>query len=225
MEASSYRLLDAANSNTIDGFLQHGRRPSKKLARSWRVSGGLSALPHEQAQTTEAGKPKQKANLKQERPMQTKQSVINSNNHQPSTACREKRAAMRYGWAFLPLAAAILTLQFSTASSSCAGSATWKQSPASGEWFTVANWQPRTIPNGPGDTATFASSNQTSIDIVFDTEVNGIVFKPGASAFTIATNPQVTPELTISGLGVTNNSGIVQNFVVNPGGAQILFLN
>jgi len=127
--------------------------------------------------------------------------------------------------AFLPSAAAILTLLLSTASSSLAGSATWKQSPTSGEWFTAANWTPRTVPNGPADTATFASSNQTSIDIVFDTEVNGIVFKPGASAFTIATNPQVSPTVTISGLGITNNSGILQNFVINPGGAQILFLN
>src|SRR5438034_958433 len=127
--------------------------------------------------------------------------------------------------AFLPSAAAILTLLLSTASSSFAGSATWKQSPASDDWFTATNWKQRTIPNGPGDTATFASSNQTSIDIVFDTEVSGIVFKPGASAFTIATNPQVTPELTISGVGVTNNSGIVQNFVVNQGAAQILFAN
>src|SRR4030095_11761944 len=37
----------------------------------------------------------QKANLKQEKPMQTKQSVINSNKHQPSTACKEKHAAMK----------------------------------------------------------------------------------------------------------------------------------
>src|SRR6478672_3523346 len=29
------------------------------------------------------------------KPMQTKQSVTNSNNHQPSTACREKHAAMK----------------------------------------------------------------------------------------------------------------------------------
>src|SRR5438128_2555370 len=126
---------------------------------------------------------------------------------------------------FLSLAAAILTLLFSTASSSFAGSATWKQGAASDDWFTATNWKQRTIPNGPGDTATFASSNQTSIDIVFDTEVSGIVFKPGASAFTIATNPQVTPELTISGVGITNDSGIVQNFVVNQGGAQIAFAN
>jgi hypothetical protein len=42
-------------------------------------------------------KPKQKPNLKQEKEktMKTKQSVTNSNNHQPSTACREKHAAMK----------------------------------------------------------------------------------------------------------------------------------
>src|SRR5437773_10599295 len=42
-----------------------------------------------------AGKPKQKANIKKEKPMQIKQSVTNSNNHQPSTACRAKHAAMK----------------------------------------------------------------------------------------------------------------------------------
>src|SRR6266567_1096546 len=127
--------------------------------------------------------------------------------------------------AFLPSAAAILTLLFSTASSSFTGSATWKASPANGEWFTVNNWVQGTIPNGPGDTATFASSNRTSIDIAFNVEVNGIVFNPGASAFTIASNPAAVPEIIISGVGITNNSGILQHFVVNPGAAQISFLN
>jgi hypothetical protein len=89
------QLFDAANSNTIEGFLQHTPEAIKKTAQSWRVSGGLSALTHEPAETTKAGKPKQKANLKQEKHMQTKQSVINSNNHQPSTACGEKHAAMK----------------------------------------------------------------------------------------------------------------------------------
>src|SRR5438876_7068733 len=46
-------------------------------------------------QQTRRKKPKQKANHKQEKPMQTKQSVTNSNNHQPSTACREKHAAIK----------------------------------------------------------------------------------------------------------------------------------
>ena len=127
--------------------------------------------------------------------------------------------------AFLPSTAAILTLLLSTASSSFAGSATWKASAANDEWFNVNNWVQRTIPNSPGDTATFASSNRTSIDIAFNVEVNGIVFNPGASAFTIATNPTVVPTITISGVGITNNSGIVQNFLLNRGAAQMEFLN
>src|SRR5262245_36375842 len=128
--------------------------------------------------------------------------------------------------AFLPSAAAILTLLLSTASSSFAGSATWKANDANGEWFNVNNWVQGTIPNAPGDTATFASSNRTSIDIVaFDMELNGIVFNPGASAFTIATNPQVAPQLTISGVGITNNSGVVQNFVLTNPATQMFFLN
>jgi hypothetical protein len=55
MGASSYRLLDAANFTTVDGFLQ----PDgffKYLAQSWWVLDGLSALPHEPAQTAKAGK-------------------------------------------------------------------------------------------------------------------------------------------------------------------------
>jgi hypothetical protein len=127
--------------------------------------------------------------------------------------------------AFLPSTAAILTLLLSTASSSFAGSATWKASAANDEWFDMNNWVQRTIPNSPSDTATFASSNRTSIDIAFNVEVNGIVFNPGASAFTIATNPTAVPTITISGVGITNNSGIVQNFLLNRGAAQMEFLN
>jgi autotransporter-associated beta strand protein len=117
----------------------------------------------------------------------------------------------------------LLTLLLGTASSSFAGSATWKKSPATNDWQTAANWTPRTVPNGPLDTATFASSNQTGVDLAQfgDIEVNGIVFKPGASGFTISTE---LPNLIISGVGITNNSGIVQNFAPS-GPAQITFLN
>jgi len=123
---------------------------------------------------------------------------------------------------FLPSAAAILTLVLLTASSTFAGSATWKASPATDDWNTAANWTPPTVPNGPLDTATFARSIQTGVFITLDTEVNSIVFNPRASAFTIASEPTGQPTLTISGPGVTNNSGILQNFVVNPR-AQITF--
>jgi hypothetical protein len=44
--------LAAANCITIEGFLQHNRRQSKKTAQSWRLSAGLPAYAHEPAQTT-----------------------------------------------------------------------------------------------------------------------------------------------------------------------------
>jgi len=120
---------------------------------------------------------------------------------------------------------AILAFVLATTASSFAGSATWKANAANGEWFSANNWVQGTIPNAPVDTATFGSSNRRSIDIPFNVDVNGIVFNPGASAFTIASNPTVAPVITISGVGITNNSGIVQKFVVNAGAAQISFLN
>jgi autotransporter-associated beta strand protein len=115
--------------------------------------------------------------------------------------------------AFLPSAVAILTLLLATASSSFAGSATWKASPANTDWNTAANWVANGPPNGPADTATFATSNIRRPVISQTTEVNGIVFNPGASAFTI-TSPFFS--FTISGVGITNNSGITQNFVSGP---------
>ncbi len=125
----------------------------------------------------------------------------------------------------LQSASAILALVLATTASSLAGSATWKASPATGDWFTATNWTPATVPNGPADTATFASSNRTKPFIAFNAEVNGIMFNPGASAFTIMNLPGTSPTLTISGNGITNNSGIVQNFAFELAGAQIVFLN
>ena len=113
-----------------------------------------------------------------------------------------------------------------SAPSAWAGSATWSASPVSGDWNTALNWNPATIPNGPADTATFVASSTTSISISANTEVNGIVFDTGASAYTI-TNPGHLA-LTISGVGVTNNSGLTQNFVVTGVAAHygtVLFLN
>jgi autotransporter-associated beta strand protein len=106
-----------------------------------------------------------------------------------------------------------------------AGSATWNLNPASGDWNTAANWTPATVPNGPADTAQFAVSNTTGISISGPTEVNGIQFNPGASAFTIIASPMLT--LTISGVGIMNNSGITQNFVIGDfgGAATMIFKN
>jgi autotransporter-associated beta strand protein len=103
-----------------------------------------------------------------------------------------------------------------------ADSATWKTSPATGDWNHAANWTPPTIPNGPADTATFASSNTRGVSISANTEVNGIVFNAGAAAFTISTSG---PALTISGNGVVNNSGIEQHFAGQSAAGLIQFTN
>src|SRR3954468_11648930 len=94
-----------------------------------------------------------------------------------------------------------------------AGSATWKQSPFSDDWYWPDdNWTPRTIPNGPSDTATFDTSNQTAISVSsYQPEISGIVFNPGASAFTFTLTPSTV--LNIVGPGITNNSRSIQNFI------------
>jgi len=111
-------------------------------------------------------------------------------------------------------------LIFFAATAAFAGSATWKANPGSGTWNTAANWTPATIPNATADTATFAFSNIRSVFFAANTEVNGIVFNAGASPFTFINQ---APTVTISGKGITNHSGIVQNFT--PGSGQIVFAN
>jgi hypothetical protein len=109
-----------------------------------------------------------------------------------------------------------------------ADSAQWNLNPTSGDWNTAANWAPMTVPNGPGDTATFDLSNTTNVSISGDTEVNGITFTAAATnPYTITASPGLT--LTVSGIGVANNSATTKNSVtaVNGNGnrGQVVFLN
>jgi len=96
-----------------------------------------------------------------------------------------------------------------------AGSATWMLNPASSDWNIPTNWTPATVPNGPNDTATFDVSNTSNVLVGLETEVDGIVFNAGASPFTItvSSNDSFAKSLTISGVGIINNSGVTQNFV------------
>jgi autotransporter-associated beta strand protein len=88
----------------------------------------------------------------------------------------------------------------------------WDLDPISGDWNTAANWTPMGVPNGPADIATFGLSNTTDVSISADTEVNGITFTSAATnPYTITASLGLT--LTISGVGITNNSGVTQNFV------------
>ena len=121
-----------------------------------------------------------------------------------------------------------------------AGSATWNQNPASNDWDTPENWTPATVPYGETDVATFGVSNIT--DVMFglppgqdypNNVVGDIIFTEGAGAYTV-TLPQVTGIYYASTLefydgGVSNRSGVTQNFVaVAPpegDGARIYFYN
>ncbi|MBA2433585.1 MAG: hypothetical protein H0V54_00605, partial [Chthoniobacterales bacterium] len=130
----------------------------------------------------------------------------------------------------IPLLCTILWLWWGAAA--YAGSATWKLNPTDNNWATAANWSPETVPDGATDVATFRVSNTN--DITVRDAPNGtnashpvgeIVFTPGASAYTITlrTNPDVVfaTDLQFFGKGVTNNSGVVQNFVAaNSGTTQ-----
>lgn len=73
------------------------------------------------------------------------------------------------------------------------------------------------MPNGPADTATFQLSNTTAVSNSANTIVGGITFAPGANSFTITASGSLA--LILSGAGVTNNSGVTQNFVAAPSAA------
>ena len=123
----------------------------------------------------------------------------------------------------------VVTLSFGALNAAYADSATWNANPVDNDWSNPANWTPTTVPNGAADTATFGVSSRTNVSITAPIQVNSIVFTPGASAFTITPSP-VDPRhpsvLTISGAGITNDSGITQNFVTSGDediGSSIIF--
>jgi autotransporter-associated beta strand protein len=106
-----------------------------------------------------------------------------------------------------------------------AGSATWGLNPGSGDWNTAANWTPATVPNGSADTATFGLSNTTNVSISANTEigVNGITFTSAATnPYSITVGNEST--LTLSGTGITNNSGGAQTIITGDS-SSISFFN
>jgi autotransporter-associated beta strand protein len=112
----------------------------------------------------------------------------------------------------LSLAVIRCSLMFLLPAGAYAVSAQWDLDPISGDWNTAANWTPNGVPNGPADTATFALSNTTDVSISANTEVNGITFTSAATnPYGITASPGLT--LTISGVGITNNSATTQAFV------------
>jgi autotransporter-associated beta strand protein len=64
-----------------------------------------------------------------------------------------------------------------------------------------------TVPNGPNDIATFQASSQQGLSLHSSIQVSAINFSTGANSFGIAGGV-----LTISGTGITNDSGLPQRF-------------
>src|SRR5262249_51777506 len=63
----------------------------------------------------------------------------------------------------------------------------------------------------------------TGVSISAGVEVNGITYNAGASAFTTTLN--ASQVLTVSGVGITNNSEVTQMFSVGKNPAQLHFTN
>lgn len=123
-----------------------------------------------------------------------------------------KRVLVVFITGILPISVLMLSIR-----TSWADSATWLSAPSTGDWNSAANWTPGGPPNGPSDTATFATSSVTGVSLSSGTEVNGITFNSGASPFTITASP--TFQFNVSGVGITNNSGITQGFVAAVNGS------
>ena len=105
-----------------------------------------------------------------------------------------------------------------------AGSATWLPHPISADWNTADNWTAGGPPNSATDTATFQFSTVRDLSLSANTELSSILFSNGgATAYSITVGNSIA--LTISGSGITNNSGIIQNFVVRGTEGVIRFAN
>ena len=121
-------------------------------------------------------------------------------------------------WRFLTLVVAILPLLLLLKHSALAYNSYWKFNPVSDRWDDGFNW----IYGVPFDVAVFSTSNTSTVS-VFGSTVKTIIFSGddsnGASAYTIVADAF---QMTISGFGIINNSGKIQNFVSNaPGGGAV----
>ena len=113
----------------------------------------------------------------------------------------------------IPSALLLTLFLILTSQSAIAGSATWSNTPSSGDWNDAANWDPNTIPNGTSDVATFSASNIAGVAITnANIALDSVVFDSGAPPYTISVQKY---ELDIGGAGIVNTSGATQSFVVS----------
>ena len=106
----------------------------------------------------------------------------------------------------------IVAAALASVTSAFAGSATWKLDPQSGDWNTVINWTPETVPNATTDVASFDLSNVTNISIATSISLDSIVFDASADSFNITIVDANFDYLSVVGAGIINNSGTTQYF-------------
>jgi len=94
-------------------------------------------------------------------------------------------------------------------------------SPQDSAWENLSNWTAGGPPNGASDTATFGPSSQRNVNISTSVEVNSIVFAFDSDSFDFSI---LGGELTISGTGIRQDSGVLQTFAASDGG-QVIFKN
>jgi hypothetical protein len=94
--------------------------------------------------------------------------------------------------------------------------ATWSAAPASSDWTYAGNWSPMVVPNSMSAVVNFGATTNSgpmlNPSVASMIEVSSITFLPNAPAYTI--NVTAGSELEIWGPGITNNSGIIQSFVI-----------
>lgn len=104
----------------------------------------------------------------------------------------------------------LASVAFLTTQDVSATDITWKLDAVSSLWTDFNNWVPSEVP-GLDDRAIFGVSNITTINSPGTLSVGGVVFRPEASAYTIAPNR----EISMSFYGdVINKSAFTQHFTL-----------
>jgi fibronectin-binding autotransporter adhesin len=88
--------------------------------------------------------------------------------------------------------------------------ATWRTTPASGDFSTPTNWTPGAVPTG---FATFGGSSVTTLTFSASRNIDGFIFDPGAPAYTFNLNSGFTLHFNTD--GIINNSGNAPTFNVS----------
>ena len=147
-----------------------------------------------------AGKTKTETKPKQEKHMKTKQSVINSNNHQPSTACREKHAAMK-----LPIRSTVIAA-FGLLAVLATGQAAHAQGPSRFNLVPASNAIATCLPNAAAEVAVFPREDVRGVDTL-DLHAEGL--RPNTTFAVFLTQMPVPPFGAVQYIGdfTTNAAG------------------